>query len=81
VSPLSNALQTGYREFSYFDREISLEFVIEEIKKIPADLQKTAYLVYDESTKWFDFETPVPIIMIISTTQLANTNNKQFTYF
>jgi tRNA dimethylallyltransferase len=30
-----NALQTvGYRElFSYFDREISLEFAIEEIKK------------------------------------------------
>jgi tRNA dimethylallyltransferase len=36
-----NALQTvGYRElFSYFDREISLEFAIEEIKKTQRSFQ------------------------------------------
>lgn len=62
-----NALQTvGYRElFSYFDREISLEFAIEEIKKNTRRFAKRqlTWFKRDESTKWFDFETPVPIII------------------
>ena len=57
-----NALQTvGYRElFSYFDREISLEFAIEEIKKNTRRFSKRqlTWFKRNENTKWFDFETP-----------------------
>jgi tRNA dimethylallyltransferase len=62
-----NALQTvGYRElFSYFDREISLEFAIEEIKKNTRRFAKRqlTWFKRDESTKWFDFETPISVII------------------
>src|SRR3970282_1356088 len=55
-----NALQTvGYRElFSYFDREISLEFAIEEIKKNTRRFSKRqlTWFKRNENTKWFDFE-------------------------
>ncbi|WP_413998468.1 tRNA (adenosine(37)-N6)-dimethylallyltransferase MiaA [Flavobacterium sp. W1B] len=57
-----NALQTvGYRElFSYFDKEFSLEFAIEEIKKNTRRFAKRqlTWFKRDESTKWFHFETP-----------------------
>ena len=57
-----NALQTvGYRElFSYFDREITLEFAIEEIKKNTRRFSKRqlTWFKRNEHTKWFDFETP-----------------------
>ena len=57
-----NALQTvGYRElFSYFDKEISLEFAIEEIKKNTRRFSKRqlTWFKRNEITKWFDFETP-----------------------
>ena len=57
-----NALQTvGYRElFRYFDREISLEFAIEEIKKNTRRFSKRqlTWFKRNENTKWFDFETP-----------------------
>ncbi|MFV8324145.1 tRNA (adenosine(37)-N6)-dimethylallyltransferase MiaA [Flavobacterium sp. LB3P21] len=57
-----NALQTvGYRElFSYFDREISLEFAIEEIKKNTRRFSKRqlTWFKRNENIKWFDFETP-----------------------
>ena len=57
-----NALQTvGYRElFSYFDREISLDFAIEEIKKNTRRFSKRqiTWFKRNENTKWFDFETP-----------------------
>jgi tRNA dimethylallyltransferase len=51
--------------FSYFDREISLEFAIEEIKKNTRRFAKRqlTWFKRDENTKWFDFETPVPIII------------------
>ncbi|MBX9887064.1 MAG: tRNA (adenosine(37)-N6)-dimethylallyltransferase MiaA [Flavobacteriaceae bacterium] len=62
-----NALQTvGYRElFSYFDRDISLEFAIEEIKKNTRRFAKRqlTWFKRDEKTKWFDFETPIPKII------------------
>ena len=62
-----NALQTvGYRElFSYFDRDISLEFAIEEIKKNTRRFAKRqlTWFKRDEKTKWFDFETPIPTII------------------
>lgn len=62
-----NALQTvGYRElFSYFDREITLEFAIEEIKKNSRRFAKRqlTWFKRDASAKWFDFETPVPTII------------------
>ena len=61
-----NALQTvGYRElFSYFDREISLEFAIEEIKKNTRRFSKRqlTWFKRNENTKWFDFETPYETI-------------------
>ncbi|WP_369769317.1 tRNA (adenosine(37)-N6)-dimethylallyltransferase MiaA [Flavobacterium sp. WC2416] len=61
-----NALQTvGYRElFSYFDKEITLEFAIEEIKKNTRRFSKRqlTWFKRDEKTKWFDFETPYQTI-------------------
>ncbi|CAH0335618.1 tRNA dimethylallyltransferase [Flavobacterium sp. CECT 9288] len=57
-----NALQTvGYRElFSFFDKEFSLEFAIEEIKKNTRRFSKRqlTWFKRNEKTKWFDFETP-----------------------
>ena len=57
-----NALQTvGYRElFSYFDKEFTLEFAIEEIKKNTRRFAKRqlTWFKRDENTKWFDFQTP-----------------------
>jgi tRNA dimethylallyltransferase len=62
-----NALQTvGYRElFSYFDREISLEFAIEEIKKNTRRFSKRQLTWFKRNvdTKWFDFETPYEAIV------------------
>lgn len=62
-----NALQTvGYRElFSYLDKEFTLEFAIEEIKKNTRRFAKRqlTWFKRDESTKWFDFETPYPTII------------------
>ena len=62
-----NALQTvGYRElFSYFDREISLEFAIDEIKKNTRRFSKRqlTWFKRNEKTKWFDFETPYQTII------------------
>jgi tRNA dimethylallyltransferase len=62
-----NALQTvGYRElFSYLDKEFTLEFAIEEIKKNTRRFAKRqlTWFKRDENTKWFDFETPYPTIM------------------
>ncbi|MDI5888256.1 MULTISPECIES: tRNA (adenosine(37)-N6)-dimethylallyltransferase MiaA [Flavobacterium] len=62
-----NALQTvGYRElFNYFDREISLEFAIEEIKKNTRRFSKRqlTWFKRNENTKWFDFETPYETIL------------------
>jgi tRNA dimethylallyltransferase len=62
-----NALQTvGYRElFSYFDREISLEFAIDEIKKNTRRFSKRqlTWFKRNENTKWFDFETPYETIV------------------
>lgn len=61
-----NALQTvGYRElFLYFDKEITLEFAIEEIKKNTRRFAKRqlTWFKRDENTKWFDFETPYETI-------------------
>ncbi|MFV8362916.1 tRNA (adenosine(37)-N6)-dimethylallyltransferase MiaA [Flavobacterium sp. ZT3P35] len=62
-----NALLTvGYRElFSYFDREISLEFAIEEIKKNTRRFSKRqlTWFKRNENTKWFDFETPYETVI------------------
>lgn len=62
-----NALQTvGYRElFSYFNREISLEFAIEEIKKNTRRFSKRqlTWFKRNEATNWFDFETPYEVIV------------------
>ncbi|NGY37100.1 tRNA (adenosine(37)-N6)-dimethylallyltransferase MiaA [Flavobacterium sp. XN-5] len=62
-----NALQTvGYRElFSYLDGDFSLEFAIEEIKKNTRRFAKRqlTWFKREESTKWFDFETPYEAII------------------
>jgi tRNA dimethylallyltransferase len=56
-----NALQTvGYRElFSYFDKEFSLPFAIEEIKKNTRRFSKRqlTWFKRNENTKWFDYAT------------------------
>jgi tRNA dimethylallyltransferase len=56
-----NALQTvGYRElFSYFDRDFSLPFAIEEIKKNTRRFSKRqlTWFKRNEATKWFDYAT------------------------
>jgi tRNA dimethylallyltransferase len=57
-----NALQTvGYRElFNYLDGDFTLDFAIEEIKKNTRRFAKRqlTWFKRDESTKWFDYETP-----------------------
>jgi tRNA dimethylallyltransferase len=56
-----NALQTvGYRElFSYFDRDFTLPFAIEEIKKNTRRFSKRqlTWFKRKENTKWFDYLT------------------------
>jgi tRNA dimethylallyltransferase len=62
-----NALQTvGYRElFSYLDGDFSLEFAVEEIKKNTRRFAKRqlTWFKREESTKWFNFETPYEAII------------------
>lgn len=57
-----NALQTvGYRElFAYFDKEITLNFAIEEIKKNTRRFSKRqlTWFKRNENTKWFDYLAP-----------------------
>lgn len=61
-----NALQTvGYRElFQYLDKEISLEFAIDEIKKNTRRFSKRqmTWFKRTENTVWFDFETKIEFI-------------------
>lgn len=56
-----NALQTvGYRElFQYFEKDFSLEFAIEEIKKNTRRFSKRQMTWFKrlENVEWFDFET------------------------
>lgn len=58
-----NALQTvGYRElFDYFDKKISLDFAIEEIKKNTRRFAKRqlTWFKRTENVMWFDFKTDV----------------------
>lgn len=74
-----NALQTvGYRElFSYFDREISLEFAIEEVKKNTRRFSKRqlTWFKRNENTKWFDFETPYETIVEYIKSKKVNLKN------
>lgn len=62
-----NALQTvGYRElFSYLDGENTLDLAIEEIKKNTRRFAKRqlTWFKRSETTKWFNFETPIPTIV------------------
>ena len=62
-----NALQTvGYRElFRYLDKEITLEFAVEEIKKNTRRFSKRqlTWFKRNENTKWFDYETPYETIV------------------
>lgn len=62
-----NALQTvGYRElFSYLDKDYTLAFAIEEIKKNTRRFAKRqlTWFKREENTKWFDFETPYDSII------------------
>jgi tRNA dimethylallyltransferase len=62
-----NALQTvGYRElFSYLDKDYTLAFAIEEIKKNTRRFAKRqlTWFKREENTKWFDFETPYDTII------------------
>jgi tRNA dimethylallyltransferase len=60
-------LQTvGYRElFSYLDKDFTLAFAIEEIKKNTRRFAKRqlTWFKREENTKWFDFETPYDTII------------------
>ncbi|UQD56834.1 tRNA (adenosine(37)-N6)-dimethylallyltransferase MiaA [Flavobacterium sp. K5-23] len=71
-----NALQTvGYRElFSYFDGDFTLEFAIEEIKKNTRRFAKRqlTWFKRNESTKWFDYETPYQTIFNYIKTKIHN---------
>jgi tRNA dimethylallyltransferase len=62
-----NALQTvGYRElFDYFDQKLSLDFAVEEIKKNTRRFAKRqmTWFKRTENALWFDFETPVDVII------------------
>ncbi len=58
-----NALQTvGYREiFSYLNKEITLDFAIEEIKRNTRRFAKRqlTWFKRDENTHWIDYTTPI----------------------
>ena len=62
-----NALQTvGYRElFDFFDRNTTLEFAVEEIKKNTRRFAKRqmTWFKRTENAIWFDFKTPVAVII------------------
>ncbi|MFB9107365.1 tRNA (adenosine(37)-N6)-dimethylallyltransferase MiaA [Flavobacterium gyeonganense] len=62
-----NALQTvGYRElFSYFDREFTLPFAIDEIKKNTRRFSKRqlTWFKRNENTKWFDYAEDRKVII------------------
>ena len=62
-----NALQTvGYRElFSYFDKKISKEFAISEIKKNTRRFAKRqlTWFKKDENTLWFNYLTDIHTII------------------
>lgn len=62
-----NALQTvGYRElFSFFDKTISKEFAIEEIKKNTRRFAKRqlTWFKKDATIEWFDFKSEVEFIL------------------
>ncbi len=62
-----NALQTvGYRElFDYFDEKTTLDFAVEEIKKNTRRFAKRqmTWFKRTENAIWFDFETPVDVII------------------
>ena len=62
-----NALQTvGYRElFDYFDKTISLDFAIEEIKKNTRRFSKRqlTWFKRTETAKWFNYLTDRKIII------------------
>lgn len=62
-----NALQTvGYRElFSFFDKEISMEFALKEIKKNTRRFAKRqlTWFKKDETINWFDFKSEVASII------------------
>lgn len=64
-----NALQTvGYRElFDYFDRKISLEFAIEEIKKNTRRFAKRqlTWFKRNESATWFDIGQSEEIVNFV----------------
>ena len=72
-----NALQTvGYRElFQYLDKEISLEFAIEEIKKNTRRFSKRqlTWFKRTENVIWFDYQADIEtIINVIETSINAN---------
>ena len=62
-----NALQTvGYRElFQYFEKEISLDFAIEEIKKNTRRFSKRqmTWFKRTENVHWFDYQTNISDII------------------
>ncbi|WP_418262666.1 tRNA (adenosine(37)-N6)-dimethylallyltransferase MiaA [Flavobacterium faecale] len=76
-----NALQTvGYRElFQYFDKEIKLDFAIEEIKKNTRRFAKRqlTWFKRDENTKWFDFQTPTHKIIDYIKSKIENNKKLQ----
>jgi tRNA dimethylallyltransferase len=71
-----NALQTvGYRElFQYFDKEVSLDFAVEEIKKNTRRFSKRQMTWFKkvENVNWFDFETKVEKISAYVDSKIHN---------
>jgi tRNA dimethylallyltransferase len=71
-----NALQTvGYRElFQYFDKEFTLNFAIEEIKKNTRRFSKRQMTWFKrvENVNWFDFETKVEKIVSLVNSKIHN---------
>ena len=74
-----NALQTiGYRElFDYFDRKISLDIAIDEIKKNTRRFSKRqlTWFKRTENIKWFDFLKDRKVIIDYVNSQLKVHNS------
>jgi tRNA dimethylallyltransferase len=69
-----NSLNTvGYKElFKYLDKEWTLEFAISEIKKNSRRFAKRqlTWFKKNDQTMWFDYQTPIDIIIDAITTKI-----------
>lgn len=76
-----NALQTvGYRElFSYFNKDYTLAFAIDEIKKNTRRFSKRqlTWFKRDQNTRWFDFNTTEEEFIKYINSRIEESNDRE----